>query len=115
MRRFIYIITLMALVLSACGGSTVSTTDGTVDTPTATENPVSSSSPTTDVPDSGDTTDSDDGPDAAESTTTEATAAAVTDFDGPAAADFSINLAGGRTFSLSEEARPVYLVFWAEW
>jgi hypothetical protein len=33
----------------------------------------------------------------------------------PDAPDFSLALGGGGTFVLSEEARPVYLVFWAEW
>lgn len=33
----------------------------------------------------------------------------------PTAPDFSLPLGDGGTFLLSEEARPVYLVFWAEW
>lgn len=32
-----------------------------------------------------------------------------------AAPDFALGLGDGGTFVLSEEARPVYLVFWAEW
>lgn len=32
-----------------------------------------------------------------------------------AAPDFTLALGDGGTFVLSEEARPVYLVFWAEW
>lgn len=31
------------------------------------------------------------------------------------APDFSLPLGDGGTFVLSEEARPVFLVFWAEW
>lgn len=31
------------------------------------------------------------------------------------APDFSLELANGSTFVLSEETRPVYMVFWAEW
>ncbi len=31
------------------------------------------------------------------------------------APDFSLQLAGGSTFVLSEETRPVFMVFWAEW
>ena len=31
------------------------------------------------------------------------------------APDFSLGLGDGGTFVFSEEARPVYLVFWAEW
>lgn len=32
-----------------------------------------------------------------------------------AAPDFSLQLGSGGTFTLSEEARPVFMVFWAEW
>ncbi len=31
------------------------------------------------------------------------------------APDFTLALADGSTFVLSEEARPVFMVFWAEW
>lgn len=31
------------------------------------------------------------------------------------APDFTLALADGRSYTLSEEGRPVYLVFWAEW
>ena len=34
---------------------------------------------------------------------------------GESAPDFTLALGGGGTFVLSEEARPIYLVFWAEW
>jgi hypothetical protein len=34
---------------------------------------------------------------------------------GKAAPDFSLELGDGSTFTLSEEARPVFMVFWAEW
>ncbi|HKY47206.1 MAG TPA: hypothetical protein VJQ79_04390 [Acidimicrobiia bacterium] len=34
---------------------------------------------------------------------------------GDAAPDFTLALGDGGTFVLSQEARPVYLVFWAEW
>jgi hypothetical protein len=34
---------------------------------------------------------------------------------GEAAPDFHLLLSDGSTFTLSEEARPVYLLFWAEW
>ena len=33
----------------------------------------------------------------------------------PAAPDFSLELGDGSTFTLSEGAKPVYMVFWAEW
>lgn len=35
--------------------------------------------------------------------------------DGPTAPDFSLVLSDGSTFTLSEGAKPVYMVFWAEW
>lgn len=35
--------------------------------------------------------------------------------EAPAAPDFSLALGDGSTFTLSEEARPVFMVFWAEW
>ena len=31
------------------------------------------------------------------------------------APDFSLGLSDGSTFVLSEETRPVFMVFWAEW
>lgn len=34
---------------------------------------------------------------------------------GEAAPDFILELGNGGTFVLSEEARPVFMVFWAEW
>lgn len=35
--------------------------------------------------------------------------------ESPSAPDFALELGGGGTFVLSEEARPVFMVFWAEW
>ncbi len=35
--------------------------------------------------------------------------------DGPDAPDFVLALGQGGEFSLADEARPVYMVFWAEW
>jgi hypothetical protein len=35
--------------------------------------------------------------------------------EGPVAPDFVFALADGSSFSLSDEQKPVYLVFWAEW
>lgn len=34
---------------------------------------------------------------------------------GEPAPDFALELGNGGTFLLSEEARPVFMVFWAEW
>jgi hypothetical protein len=76
-----------ALCLAACGEPATSA-DVTSSTPSSTEG--SSSSSTT----------------PSSSTVTEARNAAP---------DFTLGLGNGGTFVLSEEARPVYLVFWAEW
>lgn len=35
--------------------------------------------------------------------------------DAAIASDFSLRLGDGSTFTLSEETRPVFMVFWAEW
>ena len=35
--------------------------------------------------------------------------------EGEDAPDFSLDLGQGGTFTLSAEAKPVYMVFWAEW
>lgn len=35
--------------------------------------------------------------------------------EGPPAPDFTLALGDGGVFTLSEEQKPVYLVFWAEW
>ena len=46
-------------------------------------------------------------------TTTEAATPVVV--DGPPAPDFALALDDGRGFILSEEKKPVYMIFWAEW
>ncbi len=48
-------------------------------------------------------------------TTTTAVPAPAVVVDGPPAPDFALALDDGRGFILSEEQRPVYMVFWAEW
>lgn len=35
--------------------------------------------------------------------------------EGPVAPDFTLALGDGGVFTLSEGAKPVYMVFWAEW
>ncbi|MDJ0498870.1 MAG: hypothetical protein QNJ89_13635, partial [Acidimicrobiia bacterium] len=35
--------------------------------------------------------------------------------DGPPAPAFELALSDGSTFRLSDEEKPVYMVFWAEW
>ena len=111
MRRIVMVLLALSLFVAACGGAadTTGTTGAGVDS-TAAEPAVTSTSP---APTTGDTVDT---PSATESTVQQSPAtAAATDFDGPVAADFSIDLNATGTFTLSEETRPVYLVFWAEW
>lgn len=35
--------------------------------------------------------------------------------NGPPAPDFTLAMGDGTSFTLSEEARPVFMIFWAEW
>jgi len=35
--------------------------------------------------------------------------------EGPSAPDFTMVLASGESFTLSDEQKPVYMIFWAEW
>lgn len=49
------------------------------------------------------------------SSTTEATEITETTSGRPVAPDFTLQLGDGGTYTLSEGAKPVYLVFWAEW
>ena len=97
-----------ALILASCGGSAepVAATAVTA-APAASaqgENvPVETTAPSPGA----------DGQESGEPTTS--TTAAASAFDGPPAPDFELALADGSTFKLSDEQKPVYLVFWAEW
>ncbi|MGF1617417.1 MAG: hypothetical protein ACFCU2_06360 [Acidimicrobiia bacterium] len=90
------VLCLMVLMASACGGDSATTTseadlgETTVDTPNATS-----------PPGAGETTTS-----LGESSTTS---------DRDLAPDFTLELGDGGSYTLSDGARPVYLVFWAEW
>ena len=91
MRRLTFWLACLSLGLAACSQSATpteqSTSAGTVQTTTAT------SSPAVEAP----------------------VAPTTTDSGRPVAPDFSLELGNGGTYTLSEAARPVYLVFWAEW
>lgn len=52
-----------------------------------------------------------------ESTSEPATsnAPAESSFDGPPAPDFELALSDGSVFKLSDEQKPIYVIFWAEW
>lgn len=94
------IITALALVVGACsdGGDAAPTTEGQAP---ATTQPL----------DPGSTAGGDDG----EVTSTTAPVDTTTLSDRPLAPDFTLELGDGGSYTLSEGAKPVYLVFWAEW
>jgi hypothetical protein len=107
MRQLAPLFVVLSLELAACGGAATTTTIDAGDVPVPTdpgstatdlEGPVTTESGAVSIPDD-----------------TDAPPPVATEFDGPVAADFTIDLNKTGTFTLSEEARPVYLVFWAEW
>lgn len=104
MRRAFLALSASLLIAAACGDSpatnpTVAPTTSVVTSPTTTSPVVT---PT--LPGSPPTT--------AASTTTTSTRPRP---DGDAAPDFTLALGEGGSFTLSEETRPVFLLFWAEW
>jgi hypothetical protein len=101
MRRVIVSIAF-ALLAGACGGSDTgrtaapTTTTIATSTPSTTEAPGTTGAPgTTSIPGA--------------TTTTRVPP------DGEAAPDFTLALGDGGTFTLSDEQKPVYMIFWAEW
>jgi len=87
----------LALVAAACGGSAATTPDPSGDTAVAA---TPSSDSTSDA--GGDSTSSGDSTDRVRP-------------DGPDAPEFTLALGEGGSFTLSQEQKPVYMVFWAEW
>lgn len=79
----------LAIVVAACSGTTVETT---------------SSDPGSTTPTSGPTTP-----------TTSSAPTTLPEPNPDLAPDFTLVLSDGSAFTLSEAARPVYLLFWAEW
>lgn len=90
---------MLALVLTACSG------DGEAATTTA-------GPTTTQEPDRATTSIAGDG---AGTTTSAGPDVTTTLSDRPLAPDFTLELGDGGSYTLSEGAKPVYLVFWAEW
>jgi len=90
------------LVLAACGPASEepATTDATIDQTTTSIGEGTAPADTQEQ----DTT-----------TSTNATASTGTTSDRPLAPDFTLELGDGGTYTLSDGAKPVYLVFWAEW
>lgn len=91
-------VSLLAVVVAACGpsvaGEPSSTTSEAVVTSTSSAEP-------------GTTT--------AEATTTPRPSETTTTSDREVAPDFTLELGDGGSYTLSEGEKPVYLVFWAEW
>ncbi len=110
MRKLIVLVVL-ALTAAACGGTTDQVTEDTEATAAPTTTAAASTDPTTTAAATA-PSESPEGDMADESETAEP---AGPSFDGPPAPDFELALNDGSTFRLSDEQKPVYLVFWAEW
>lgn len=112
MRRFAAALAVV-LTVAACGDDGAMTTAA----PAATDStPVSTT--VAEPPAADPTTETSPGsPGGGEPTTSTAadTPAVTVDPSLPDAADFTLPLGGGGSFTLSDEQKPVYMVFWAEW
>ncbi len=113
------LVAVMAIAAAACGdgGSQPTAIDlgGAAVDPPATDppatDPPASELPSTELPSTEPS-----GTEPSATTQQASTAAPRQRPDGPAASDFELALGGpGGTFSLSDETRPVFMVFWAEW
>lgn len=118
-RSLFALVIAFALILGACAGTqdtaTQQTGDTGVDQPSSTvDDTVSADAPSTSGTDgtTSDTEASDGGTD-----DTEAPASTDPPPEGPVAPDFTLALGadGSESFVLSQEAKPVFMVFWAEW
>ncbi|MCP5115704.1 MAG: hypothetical protein GY953_33165 [bacterium] len=107
MRKLILVIAF-ALFLAACGGSAEPTAGTAVTAATAASGDADNEPTATSAPQA-------DSGDKASTEVMESTAAPTPSFDGPPAPDFELALSDGSTFRLSDEQKPVYVVFWAEW
>jgi len=103
MKRMVLMIAVFALLAAACSGTTVEPGDAS-----------DSSTSSVSGGDSTDTssTDSSSTDASASDTSTSSTNAKL---EGPAAPDFTLALQPTGEFVLSQEVKPVYMVFWAEW
>ena len=99
-------IALFALVVAGCGDDAPQTASTVTSSSSTTTSTVASTTT------AGDTT----APAATSSTTSEATTTTTRPRpEGDDAPDFTVELGEGGTFTLSEEQKPVYMIFWAEW
>ncbi|GMQ97547.1 MAG: hypothetical protein BMS9Abin17_0045 [Acidimicrobiia bacterium] len=98
MRRVALLVSLMMVAAACASGPQTAAVDG------------SANSPATTTPGSSDETGAQGA--------TPAPGEAVDLFprpEGPSAPDFTMALASGESFTLSNEQKPVYMIFWAEW
>lgn len=104
MQRFVLFAASVALVGAACSSTPV---NESFEPAVVGENPVPgvSSSPTTTTPELSTSS--------SENTTSTMEPSAAP--EGPAAPDFTLALEPDGEFVLSQEVKPVYMVFWAEW
>lgn len=99
MRRSVLGLTvILCLVALACGEGT----GGTMSSSSTTSGPVTTTSPAASTSTAG------------IPSTTDPVDTTVTS-GRPVAPDFTLDLGDGGSFTLSQGAKPVYLVFWAEW
>ncbi|MFV1960544.1 MAG: peroxiredoxin family protein [Acidimicrobiia bacterium] len=93
---------VLLLLIAACGGTASDQQNQESQVPVA---------PSSSVANSPATTAGDDSP----PTTSPADSPSTTDSGRPVAPDFTLELAEGGQFTLSEGSKPVYIIFWAEW
>jgi hypothetical protein len=112
-RRITTFIAAAVLITAACGDGDGSPARAPSSSP-ATTNPAGGGSGTTEaIPE---TTEATPAPSQATTTTAVADPPVTTAApSGDPAPDFTLALGEGGSFTLSEEQKPVYLVFWAEW
>lgn len=118
-KRFILLVLALAMISAACGTTadvnTASTEGAGADLAVASDQ----DSAEHDDPDDDEEGDHDDSDSDASVDEGADTAVAgergPSGVDGPNVPDFTLTMSDGSTFTLSEGAKPVYMVFWAEW
>ena len=108
MMRTLGLVIAFALVGAACGGSPTST-------PAVDPEPTAVSATTTVAPGDASTTTPAGSSETSRPPGSATTAPATRRPEGPDAPDIALALGEGGVFVLSEEQKPVYMVFWAEW
>lgn len=110
--RLMLLIVSVALLGAACASAETSTDSSMVDQTTSSLQEDETQSEDSTAKDSSTTSTT---VESEQSTDTEAPAAPKP--EGPAAPDFTLALgeSGAESFTLSQEVKPVFMVFWAEW